>query len=78
MLAFIELRGEPFFKTGDLVIIKGIHELDTITTRAIVGHAGHIEEVEPLCNGDFNYYMKCHTCKGSHYMHEIELKRLDS
>ncbi len=78
LLGFIEFRGVPRFKFGDLVIISSIHPADGVTSHEIVGHAGQIEEVEPLFNGDFNYFMKCKTCTGSHYMHEVELLKLDS
>lgn len=54
------------FKVGDKV--KIVLLLDNMTDQGIVGFIGTVEEVEPLPNGEFNYYVD------GHYMHERELE----
>jgi len=65
--------GVPGFSPGDEVRICRV--IDSITSQEIVGHLGHVEEVEPLCNGEFNYDMKCDTCGGTHYVNEPMLEK---
>jgi hypothetical protein len=54
------------FRVGDRVRIVKL--LDSITSRALIGKTGIIREIDPLPNGETNYYM------GDHYMHEAELE----
>ncbi len=56
----------PKFKEGDKV--KIIKLLDEMTSRDLIGKVSTIQEVDPLPNGDFNYYVD------GHYMHEAELE----
>lgn len=49
--------------------VKIVRILNNLTTRELIGHEGVIMEVEPLPNGDFNYYVDNY-----YYMHEEELK----
>jgi len=65
--------GVPGFRPGDGVRICRV--IDSITSQEIVGHLGYVEEVEPLCNGAFNYDMKCDTCGGTHYVNEPMLEK---
>ena len=62
------------FKVGEKV--KVVELLDSTTTKELIGLVGIVQEVDPLANGHFNYYI------GSagpvvHYMHEEELKADD-
>ncbi len=65
--------GAPGFKPGDAVRICRV--IDSITSQEIVGHIGQIDEVDALCNGEFNYDMTCNTCSGSHYVNEPMLEK---
>ncbi|MBA7700301.1 hypothetical protein ES703_109012 [subsurface metagenome] len=56
----------PKFKEGDMV--KIVRLLDEITSRSLIGKTGTVREIEPLPNGEFNYYVD------THYMHEDELE----
>ncbi len=56
----------PKFKEGDRV--KIVRLLDEITCSDLIGKTGTVREVEPLPNGEFNYYVD------THYMHEDELE----
>lgn len=59
-------QSQPRFQAGDQVKIVRI--LDDITSRELIGLIGAVQEVDPLPNGDFNYYVD------GHYMHEAELE----
>lgn len=61
---------EPKFKLGDRV--KVFQLLDSMTARELIGLVGTIQEVDPLANGCFNYYVR--SARLSHYMHEEELE----
>jgi hypothetical protein len=50
---------------------KIVRLLDDITNRDLIGLVGTIEEVEPLPNGDTNYYLD------GHYVHEEELEAVE-
>ena len=54
------------FQVGDKV--KIVRLLDEMTSRELIGKVGTIQEVEPLPNGETNYYVD------GHYMHEAELE----
>ncbi len=56
------------FVVGDRV--KIIKLLDEMTNRDLIGHEGRIQEVDPLPNGEYNYYVD------DHYMHEAELVKV--
>lgn len=55
------------FQVGDKV--KIIKLLDNITSHTLIGEVGAIREIDPLPNGEFNYYVD------DHYMHEDELEK---
>lgn len=55
------------FKIGDKV--KIVRLLDEMTNRELISMVGTIKEIDPLPNGDFNYYVD------GHYMHEEELEK---
>ena len=48
--------------------VRVIKLLDDFTEHAIIGIVGTVEDVDPLPNGDFNYFVD------GHYMHEEELE----
>ena len=48
--------------------VKIVRILDNVTSKKLIGRKGIIVEVDPLPNGDFNYYV------GDQYMHEEELE----
>lgn len=56
----------PKFKVGDNA--KVVRLLDNMTDQGLIGFTGKVTEVDPLPNGDFNYYVD------GHYMHEAELE----
>ena len=56
------------FQVGQKV--KVVLLLDDFSSRDLIGLEGTIEEVDPLPNGDYNYYVD------GHYMHEGELELL--
>ncbi len=59
------------FKIDDKVKIVKI--MDSMTNESLIGKIGHIEKIEPLPNGDFNYDFRANS--GScYYMHEEELE----
>jgi len=45
--------------------------LDSMSSRNLVGMEGIIKEMEPLPNGDYNYWVD------GHYMHEGELELVE-
>jgi hypothetical protein len=57
---------KPKFQVGDQV--KIVRLLDETTRKTLIGKVGFIEEVDPLANGEYNYYVS------GHYMHEGELE----
>jgi hypothetical protein len=57
------------FKVGDRVRIARL--ADTMTTRAIIGHRGIIEEIDHLSSSSVE--VRCATCGSVHTMHEQEL-----
>ncbi len=63
------------FALGDRVRI--VRLLDSLTTPALIGHEGKIEEFDaeawPLIA---NYEMDCGTCGSSHYVHDAELEAI--
>ena len=56
------------FEVGDRV--KIVRLLDEATNKDLIGHIGTIKEVEPLPNGQTNYYVD------TYYMHEGELEKV--
>lgn len=62
-----DLPREPKFQLGDKVRI--VRLLDDMTSPSIIGTVDTINEIEPLANGDYNYYV------GTHYVHEEELEK---
>lgn len=56
------------YQVGDTVQVVKL--LDETTSKDLIGFTGKVDEVDPLPNGDFNYYV------GGHYMHEEELRRV--
>lgn len=57
------------FKIGQRV--KIVRLLDEMTSRDLIGKVGTIVEVEPLPNGETNYFVD------GHYMHEAELESVE-
>ncbi|KKL26796.1 hypothetical protein LCGC14_2391670 [marine sediment metagenome] len=60
---------EGKFSAGDTVRIFRLD--DELTLPELIGVVGQIEEVDPLPNGEFNYYVN------GHYMHEGELENVE-
>lgn len=50
--------------------VKVVRILDSMTSKDLIGLVGTVREVEPLPNGDYNYWVD------GHYMHEEELEAL--
>lgn len=57
------------FKVGDKV--KIVRLLDDMTSRELIGKFGVVQELDPLPNGETNYYIS------GHYMHEAELEVIE-
>lgn len=68
----------PFFKIGSRVKIVRLLDMDRTgaywSSPELIGMIGEIREVEELCNGEINYYMR--SALGEHYVHEGELEPL--
>ena len=54
------------FQIGDKVVI--VRLLDEMTNKDLIGFIGTVQEIDPLPNGEYNYYVD------GHYMHEAELE----
>lgn len=65
------MKREARFSVGQRA--KIVRLLDNTTTKELIGREGVVTEVDPLPNGDFNYYLSC-SRDDIYYMHEEELK----
>ena len=71
-----QCKAEAKFKPGDRVKVVRLLDETTKKTILLIGHVGTVIEIEPLRNGEFDYYVADEATKViGRYMHEAELEK---